>query len=468
MTQAAAQIHSAGDDNAPRSGDAPAVAPTARSPRQRSLKTSIFYAVLGTGVFNACRYAPIILMAKLATDASTLGQYTYCMALISPIVLFFTMGARSALVADAANDFAYGVYSRLREVCLVGAAVTLLGVLGYVTASESRMAFVLIFVAIAFERIFGGMAELVWGVYQKRERVDQLAWAQALQGIGTATPFLILLPICYLLYHNTPFYDARFPWFVAVSTLLGAFTWGSLYWFKDRPRTMRQPDCDWTTTWPEVWRLFVRVLPLGITLMMINLCDAIPRIVLKHQPGGVEALGFFGALAYFTMAANLLLIQAGTAVSNRLARYFHENYPAFTRLALKMILGTLIVGVVTYAVAYLVGKPVLRILYSRAYSAHFAEFMVLVLGQCIGLMASMLGIVVTLAGRFWVQVAIHAGILATAAILSFWWIPGSENLLRAAAWTIVIRNVVHTGLYAVAFVHTVIERGKAARMAKAA
>ncbi|MBL8880416.1 MAG: hypothetical protein JNG88_14985 [Phycisphaerales bacterium] len=406
-------------------------------------------------------------MAKLATDSSTLGQYTYCMALISPIVLFFTMGARSALVADAAGDFTYGVYSRLREVCLVGAALTLLGVLAYVATHEPRTAFVLIFIAIAFERIFGGMAELVWGVYQKRERVDQLAWAQALQGIGTATPFLILLPVCYLLYNGTPYYDSQFPWFVAISTLLGATAWGGLYWFKDRPRTIRAEDCDWTTTWPEVARLFIRVLPLGITLMMINLCDAIPRIVLKHQPGGVEALGFFGALAYFTMAANLLLIQAGTAASNRLARYFHENYPAFIRLAMKMIIGTVIVGVVTYAVAYLVGKPVLRILYSRAYSAHFPEFMILVLGQCVGLMASMLGIVVTLAGRFWVQVVIHAGILATAALLSFWWIPGADNLLRAAAWTIVIRNLVHTGLYGVAFVHTVIERAKAARAAGA-
>ena len=77
--------------------------PGARPAGPRSLKTSIFYAVLGTGVFNACRYAPIILMAKLAGDAATLGQYTYCMALISPIVLFFTMGARSALIADAAE-----------------------------------------------------------------------------------------------------------------------------------------------------------------------------------------------------------------------------------------------------------------------------------------------------------------------------------------------------------------------------
>lgn len=448
-------------------GDSPSAAAPSHAPNQPrgSLKTNIFYAVLGTGVFNACRYAPIILMAKLASDSATLGQYTYCMALISPIVLFFTMGARSALVADAANEFSYGVYSRLREVCLVGAGIVLLGMLGSVMSEESRIAYVLIFVGIALERIFGGMTELVWGVYQKRERIDQLAWAQALQGMGTATPFLILLPTCYLLFHTAADYGSRFTLAAAIATLLGASSWGALYFLRDRPRTLNQKDCDWTATWPQVWRLFLRVLPLGITLMMINLCDSIPRIVLKKQEGGIQALGFFGALAYFTMAANLLLIQAGTAASNRLARYFHENYAAFVRLALKMIIGTIVVGLLTYTAAYLVGKPVLRILYKAEYSAHFPEFMILVLGQCVGLMASMLGIVVTLAGRFWVQVAIHAAILITAAALSFWWIPGSENLLRAAAWTIVVRNIVHTSLYAVAFVHTVIERGKAARAA---
>lgn len=451
------------EQNHPASTDSGPSAPP-RPAGPRSLKTSIFYAVLGTGVFNACRYAPIILMAKLAGDAAMLGQYTYCMALISPIVLFFTMGARSALIADAAGDFTYGVYSKLRQVCLGAAAVVLLILLGYVFVNEPQIAFVMVFVGIAFERVFGGMSELVWGVYQKRERVDQLAKAQALQGIGTAVPFLILLPTCYVLYHSAPDYSDRFSGFVAAATFLGALAWGGLYLFRDRPQTLNRPDCDMTYNWPQVWRLFLRVLPLGITLMMINLCDAIPRIVLKHQPGGTEALGFFGALAYFTMAANLLLIQAGTAASNRLARYFHENYPAFVRLAMKMIIGTIVVGVVTYCLAYLVGKPVLRILYSRAYSAHFAEFMILVLGQCIGLMASMLGIVVTLAGRFWVQVAIHGAVLASAALLSFFWIPGSDDLLRAAAWTIVIRNLIHTGLYGVAFVHTVIERGKAARV----
>lgn len=464
MSHGSAQISTDPEKRVPR--DEPdAVLSGARSAGPRSLKTSIFYAVLGTGVFNACRYAPIILMAKLAGDAATLGQYTYCMALISPIVLFFTMGARSALIADAAGEFSFGVYSRLRQVCLGAAAVVLLCLLGYVFVNEPRIAFVAIFIGIALERVFGGMSELVWGVYQKRERVDQLAWAQAFQGMGTAIPFLILLPLCYGLYRADQNYTDRFAVCVAAATFLGALAWGGLYLFRDRPQTLNKPDCDMRSTWPQVWRLFLRVLPLGITLMMINLCDAIPRIVLKHQPGGTEALGFFGALAYFTMAANLLLIQAGTAASNRLARYFHENYPAFVRLAMKMIVGTIVVGVITYCLAYLVGKPVLRILYSRAYSAHFAEFMILVLGQCIGLMASMLGIVVTLAGRFWVQVAIHGAVLGSAALLSFLWIPGSDDLLRAAAWTIVIRNLIHTVLYGAAFVHTVLERGRAARAA---
>ncbi|MGE0480746.1 MAG: lipopolysaccharide biosynthesis protein [Phycisphaerae bacterium] len=461
MTHEPAATTAAGDAAGPAHpspGASDAAAPTRRA--GRSLRKNVGFALVGTGVFNACRFGVAVLLAKFATPA-ILGQYNYSLALVSPVVLFCQMHLRATLVSDARGDFTFGTYSKLRQIGMSLAALVVLLIAGVVSWSESRIAFVAILAFVGVEKIWSSTSELAWAMYQKRERVDLVARANILQGVAMLTPFAVFVPLYAWLVRSGTLAAERLADGAAFAVASYAIGYFLIYWLHDRPQVTNQPDCDPRWDWAGVQRLAVQVFPLGLILMIINLCETVPRAILKHESDGEQALGYFGALTYITLAANLLLIQVGIAASNRLALYHHTNFPAFVRLTVKLVIMTAAVAGGTYLATWLFGEWLLRVLYRPDYAAYHREFMILVFGQCVSMLASMFGIVTFQMRRFWMQFAIHVAVLATSIIAALVLIPGNPRPVEGAAWSVVIRNVVHTALYGVALFWGIRDRSRA-------
>lgn len=438
---------------------APAEAPAVRP---RSLRRNMVYAVGGNAFFNLCRFGVVVILAKFAT-VELQGQYNYAIALTSPIILFFTFNLRGAYVSDARGQFTFGTYHTFRTVGMVlaaiGAAVVIAWDLAGVSlnpfggssapSGDASWTYVAILIFVALAKIIGTATDLVWGVYQRRERLEQLALSMSLQGIGMVLPFVVIVPAYWWMIRGGRMEPERISEGVAWAVAAGAVLWAAAYAGYDLPRTRNQPDCDPAWSWPAVWRLFLNTFPLGVILVLLTLCEAIPRYVIKQRPDGDTALGYFGALSYITMAANLLLIQMCSAAAGRLANFYHfDNRAAFRRLAGKLVLVTIALGLATFGGTWLVGRWFLRVIYTADYATYFPEFLVLVGGQCISLMASTLGIITSQMRRFWIQVPTHVAILIATWIASYALIPADTgNPVRGAAWTVVIRSVVHVALY---------------------
>ena len=77
--------------------------------RGHSLRVNVVYAALGAGALNAARFGVIVLLAKFATT-EILGQYTFALAVATPVAMFFSLQLRGALVADARGQFSFGTY----------------------------------------------------------------------------------------------------------------------------------------------------------------------------------------------------------------------------------------------------------------------------------------------------------------------------------------------------------------------
>ncbi|MBU0640973.1 MAG: hypothetical protein KKB50_19090 [Planctomycetes bacterium] len=417
-------------------------------PAEHSLKANTAYAVIGSGLFNACRFGVIVLLAKLAT-VEVLGQYTFAMAVAMPVVVFLTFQLRGAFVADAAGEFTFGCYRALQILGLVTAGVVLAAVVAWRGLwAEPSNAFLAILAGVCLGRLVLALPELCWGVFQKRERLDQVAWSNVLRGIVVIVPFAVVLPVCHITHTSSE----NLAWSVAAAIGLYTGGWWLVFWLFDRPRVTRRDDHDASWSWAELRRLAAQTFPLGLVTLGVTLSESVPRWVIEARADGTEALGYFGALAYVTMVGGLLIIQAGTAASNRLAQRYQSDVGAFARLVAKLTGLAVALGVGVLATAWLCGEWLLRIVFLPEYADHYPEFLLIIAAQCLTLLAIVFGIAVTQMRLFWIQVPVQAAVLLATSLSAYFFIHRQGNdvhsLVEGGAWTLAVRSIVQTVLYA--------------------
>lgn len=456
----------------PAALEARAAATIAESARH-SIRTNAVFGVVGTALYSGCQFGVVVLLAKFATP-DILGQFVDSNAMTAPIVLFLTLELRSALVADATGQFTFGAYRMLSNVAMTIATLILIvmaAVQAWLGAEGTLLA---IFVGVFLGKIAWSLAEPNRGVFQKRERLDIMCWSNALRGGVMIAPFMLLLPLAY--FRLTGRWSAgatlsdagtrTLAALTAAAVLVYAVGWLAVWWWYDRPRTLAGRDLDFAWSWPAVRRLALHALPLGICILIINLCDSIPRLIIGHVGGRPDAkadLGYFGALAYVTMAGSLIMIQVGAAASRRLAVYYQSDLRAFIRLSIKLTALAVGMGLGIFLLCWLCGQWILRVLYTPEYARYYEEFLILVAAQCIVLLANIFGFVVTFMGFFWVQVPIQVVIL----VLTTWtaWVLIPDDPVRGGAWTTVVRNSTQAGLCMISAVGGILWKQRALRQA---
>jgi O-antigen/teichoic acid export membrane protein len=120
----------------------------------------------------------------------------------------------------------------------------------------------------------------------------------------------------------------------------------------------------------ELTRLMMLGLPLGWVVFFGCLSVNIPRYFLQHYMGLADQ-GIYASLAYLVVAINLVVTALSVSVTTRLARLFADgDHKQFVRLLTKLsMLGVLIV-VVGVPLTFLVGRPLLTLLYRPEYADH--------------------------------------------------------------------------------------------------
>ena len=406
------------------------------------------YAVGGMGLFQACQFGMIVLLAKL-TPAEVLGQVQYSLAVATPIILFFSLELRGALLADAAGEFSFATYQRLRYLTGGIAGTILLAFAIWEYAHERNLAYALIFVGMTGAKLVLSFAEVIWGLFQKRERLDLMAASAALRGAALLVAFLALVPAARWLEQRGTISAEQLAFGPAAAIWLYVGASLAILLSFDRRHLHRRKINNAPATWNAIWRLARHTFPLGLVLLMLHLCNSIPPLAIEAEPGGKAALGHFGALATVTIAGNLAIFQAANAAANRISAFYQTDLRAFLRLAGALLgLAALLAGALL-AIALPFGQPLLRILFRADYAAYYPEFCIIVGAQCIALFTNVLGVLVTQMRLFWVQVPAQVIILAGTFIAAMWLVPGADNLVRAGAWTVMVRSVIHVTLYTV-------------------
>jgi O-antigen/teichoic acid export membrane protein len=423
----------------------------------RSLKQNALYAISGMSAFYACQLAVVIILAKFA-PSYVLGQLEFSLAVATPVVLFCSLELRGAFVADAANEFTYGTYRKLRDLMMGVAAAVLLAFAAWEALTERNWSFTLILIGMCGSRIVLSLAEMSWGLFQRRERLDLMAYSAAQRGAAMLVSYAVFVPLFAYLGQQGLITGHHGSEGAAVAILAYVVASAAILLFFDNRMVEAGYDFDPSWTWSAVGKLARRTLPLGIVLLVLHLSNSIPIYVIEHQAGGKAALGHYGALEKLALAGNILILQLANAAANRLSRFYQLDFSSFLSLAGKLLGVAMLIGLALVVGGVLFGRFVLDTLYRAEYAAFFPEFMIIMIAQALMVLTVVFGVMATQMRLFWLQVPAQLTVLVCTTVAALVLIPASDDLVRGGAWTALVRSSLYVSLYAACVVFGIVLR----------
>jgi O-antigen/teichoic acid export membrane protein len=111
-------------------------------------------------------------------------------------------------------------------------------------------------------------------------------------------------------------------------------------------------------------------LPLGWVATFASLNANIPRYLLQRYLGLADQ-GIYASLAYLVVAINVVVAALGVSVTTRLAHLYADgDHRLFVRLLAKLSMFGVLIIAVGVPLTFLVGRPLLTMLYRREYADH--------------------------------------------------------------------------------------------------
>jgi O-antigen/teichoic acid export membrane protein len=385
-----------------------------------SLRVNFASTLASNVVFAASQWALLVLIAKLGSS-ELLGAYAFALALVTPIAMFSHLNLRSLLATDVSRRYPFGDYLAVR---LSTTAVSLAAMAAVALAAERGWESAAVAMALGVALSADNVSDVYYGLLQRRERMDQVAWSVTARGILSVAAM------------------------GAVLWISGSLVWAAVALAAGRIAVLAVYDIPVASAGESMARTGVRAeagilgtsLPLGAVLMLIALTSNLPRYAIE-QKLGAGALGAFAAVASLMSVGSTAVNALGQAATPRLARYCSAGDLArFGRLAWQLVGMALVLGVAGVATAVLIGPWFLGKVYRPAYAA-YAGLLVWVMAAGIGTYtAGALGYVITSARAFAPQAPLHAAVAVSAGVASWLLVPRLG--LNGAALALAIASLV--------------------------
>jgi len=316
--------------------------------RTTSLGASFAATFSGNAIFAACQWGATVLVARLG-NAELLGEYALAVAIATPVTLFAHLNLRAALATDMSRRRPFGDYVAVR-IATAGAGLAAVFTLAFLGGYSRAVALVAAFAGVVLSA--DNVSDIYYGAMQRRDRMDQVARSSASRGALSMAALGVTLWATHSLA------------FAVAAQATGRIAVLLAY---DLP-VGREGESRATTGLRNQARILAAALPLGVVLMLSALAVNIPRYAIERRLGMAQ-LGAFAAAATFITVGSTVVNALGQAATPRLARAFSEgDARGFRELALKLTGGAALLGVAGIAVAALMGRFALALVYGRAYA----------------------------------------------------------------------------------------------------
>lgn len=381
----------------------------ATTPSALTLRVNFAWSLMGNIVQAASQWGVVVLLARL-TDPSTVGSYALALSIVSPVFLLTNLHLRAVQSTDMQGEFPFESYFSLRVLTTISAVILL-----SIASCFAQRPLSEVLLGLSFAKAFESMSELLYGKYQKAERMDQIGRSMMLRSLATLAVIGIGLSLGFSL-PAVILTSAAIAAAVAIYDLLG----------------LQIRISGWKCWDPALaLQLARKAAPLGLILLLVSLNGNIPRYFLANIRSDHE-VGIFSALNYVAIAANTLVMALGQASIPGMAKRFSNSQLAqFLRLGAPLVGLAAGLGVAGVVVAKLAGSEVLTRFYGSEYAKDGEAFTWMMVAAGVSFIASALGYLLSSTRCFKPQVPMLALTGVTIAFGCWLWVP-SQGIRGAA------------------------------------
>jgi len=329
-----------------------------------------------------------LVLAVLARFGSTkmLGEYTFALALISPIIIFFQLNLRAFIATDANDQYSIIEYIATRTFTVIISLLFIIFI-SFFFSHSSEDALKIIFLVAIFKSV-ESISDICYGVFQKQEIMSRIAFSVILKSIFG---FLGML-FCILIYQN-----------IIYGAGLLAISWLIILFFYDLRKIDISISEVFDVKFSIVKKIIMTCLPLGIVVTLVNLRINIPIYFIERYYG-VEEVGGFSVVSYFIVAGGLVVGSLSQAIAPKLAKgYFSEGIKVFSKMLLKLTFIAFCIGLLGILISLFFGRQILILLYGESFAELNILFFWLMLAGSVGYLSQFLGVALTVVREFKAQ-----------------------------------------------------------------
>ena len=312
--------------------------------KELSVRQNMIWNMAGSIIGMACQWLISIIVVRLAADMSSAGLYSLAMsvfAIFSPIANF---GMYTYIVTDMEDRNTSGEYI---TVSLFTSLAAIIVTTAYAAVTCRPNALPVVF-SYALYKGITVIIDIIHAVDQKAHRMDYIGISLGLQGILTLLSFAVVFATTQNL---------------TVSVLSMALVTLLICIAYDLPRVKVLTHIRLGVSPSRAMGILASCSLIVLANIATGAFASIPRQSLSTIMGDA-ALGI-----YASVATPVAIIQVcSTYIYNPLIGYFAESYhscnrPSFIRLTLFTLIGITAIGLISYLGAFLLGKPILALLY---------------------------------------------------------------------------------------------------------
>lgn len=315
---------------------------------------NIGYTFGGNLIFAFIKWLILILIVRFTTPEEV-GNYTFAIALTTPILLFANMRLRLRYVVE--DEISFESIKILRIILNI-LCVSLIFLIGFVFLKN----YIEYIVLVTFIKVLDLHSEIYYSVLHKKRNFKVISLMQLGKSMLIITLFFLVL----ILSEN-----------VLLSLIIQIFSQILWLFFVERKATRYIEHEENGINKKLIYIIFITGIPLGIVQLLNSYNILIPRYVIENILS-VEMVGIFASISYLLTIIDLFMNAISQNIIVNIKNYIKNgDFIKLKRFINKdVFIVSLLLVIVLLVPIYYAGKSIINIIYGELYAEHSNIFII--------------------------------------------------------------------------------------------
>jgi len=348
----------------------------------RKFLSQFSWVFVGNLLFALSQWLVLVIITKSGNDLD-LGYYTYALAIISPVFLFFTLDLRRVLATSEISTKLFHTYF-LNRVLHVNIAFIILLIFTVIFIEDKVLSLVVILLSLL--KVIEYLSDIIFGYFQQLSLSDLIGKSQLLRSVI----FILVFGTGYIITTNLIFTLLL----LNIAMLLRLL----LYDVKKSKLDINLLRSILQNKELEVKTIALSNTTLGITLLVDSLTVNVPRYLLEYNTD-IIIVGYFSSIYYIIVAASLVITPVTIMLSPILRRLYDLNKKELWRFLKRTYIFSGLLSLLTIIVILPFSKEVLAIFYNENIVGYSLVFDILLFTVIFQLLNAINGLVLIMINK---------------------------------------------------------------------